>query len=137
MTYCYAFFTYHITENSKTITLSSSPTFTKKASPIYSAKHGFLKSCVIVSMCVYFTSLKGKSTGIEFIESTSIKVCHYIRIPRHKTFDGIAKQSKCTLGWFCSCKLHLNVNYQGEIVVAKVMTGNVHDAQTSKSSHKV
>ncbi|MDT8371519.1 MAG: IS982 family transposase, partial [Gammaproteobacteria bacterium] len=33
---------------------------------------------VIVPMCAYFTSLKGKPTGIEFIDSTSIKVCHNI-----------------------------------------------------------
>ena len=31
---------------------------------------------VIVPMCAYFTSLKGKPTGLEFIDPTSIKVCH-------------------------------------------------------------
>jgi hypothetical protein len=31
--------------------------------------------------------------------------------------------------WF---KLHLNVIYQGEIVAAKVTTGNVHDTQRVK-----
>ncbi|AGH42388.1 transposase [Paraglaciecola psychrophila 170] len=29
-------------------------------------------------MCAYFTSLKGKPSGHEFIDSTSIKVCHNI-----------------------------------------------------------
>jgi hypothetical protein len=80
-------------------------------------------------MCVYFTSLKGKPTGIEFIDSTSIKVCHNIRIPKHKTFDGIAKRGKGTMGWFYGFKLHLVVNHNGEIVVAKVTTGNVQDTQ--------
>ena len=87
---------------------------------------------VIVPMCAYFTSLKGKPTGIEFIDSTSIKVCHNIRIPRHKTFDGIAQRGKGTMGWFYGFKLHLIVNYQGEIVAAKVTTGNVHDTQPVK-----
>ncbi|MFT4810217.1 MAG: hypothetical protein ACI9LX_003580 [Paraglaciecola sp.] len=32
-------------------------------------------------------------------------------------------------GLVCCFKLHLNVNYQGEIVAAKVTTGNVHDTQ--------
>jgi hypothetical protein len=45
---------------------------------------------MIVFMCAYFTSLKGKPTGSEFIDSSSIKVCHNIRIPQHKTFNGIA-----------------------------------------------
>ena len=30
------------------------------------------------------------------------------------------------MGWFYGFKLHLIVNYQGEIVAAKVTTGNVH-----------
>ena len=80
-------------------------------------------------MCAYFTSLKGKRTGLEFIDSTSIKVCHNIRIPRHKTFDGIAQRGKGTMGWFYGFKLHLVVNHHGEIVAAKVTTGNVHDTQ--------
>ena len=84
---------------------------------------------VIVPMCAYFTSLKGKPTGVEFIDSTSIKVCHNIRIPRHKTFDGIAQRGKGTMGWFYGFKLHLVVNHHGEIVAAKVTTGNVHDTQ--------
>jgi len=84
---------------------------------------------VIVPMCAYFTSLKGKPTGIEFIDSTNIKVCHNIRIPRHKTFDGFAQRGKGTMGWFYGFKLHLIVNHLGEIVAAKVTTGNVHDTQ--------
>jgi hypothetical protein len=31
--------------------------------------------------------------------------------------------------WFYAFKLHLMVNYQGEVVAAKVTTGNVHDTQ--------
>jgi hypothetical protein len=78
-------------------------------------------------MCAYFTSLKGKPTGIEFIDSTSLKVCHNVRIPRHKTFAGVAQRGKGTMGWFYGFKLHLIMNHLGEIVAAKVTTGNVHD----------
>jgi hypothetical protein len=80
-------------------------------------------------MCIYFTSLKGKPIGTEFIDSTSIRVCHNIRTPRHKTFDGIAQLGEDTMGWFYGFKLHLIVNYKGEIVAAKVTTGDVHDTQ--------
>jgi hypothetical protein len=48
-------------------------------------------------------------------------------MPRHKTFDGIAQRGKGTVGWFYGFKLHLVVNHHGEIVAAKVTTGNVHD----------
>ena len=43
---------------------------------------------VLVPLSVYFTQLKAEPTGIEFIDSTSIKICHNLRIPRHKVFDG-------------------------------------------------
>jgi IS5 family transposase len=33
------------------------------------------------------------------------------------------------MGWFYGFKLHLIVNYKGEIVAAKVTTGNVHDTK--------
>ena len=68
----------------------------------------------IVPMCAYFISLKGKPIGIEFIESTHLKVCHNIRIPWHKTFDGIAQRGKGTMGWFYGFKLHLIMNYKGK-----------------------
>lgn len=73
--------------------------------------------------------MKGKPTGLEFIDSTTLSVCHNIRIPRHKTFKNSAKRGKSTMGWFYGFKLHLIVNYKGEIVAAKVTAGNVHDTQ--------
>jgi hypothetical protein len=84
---------------------------------------------IIAPMCAYFSTLKGKPTDIEFIDSTSIKVCHNICIPRHKTFKGVAQRGKGSMGWFYGFKLHLVVNHLGEIVAAKVNSGNVHDTQ--------
>ena len=83
----------------------------------------------IIPLSSYFSTLKGESTGIEFIDSTSIKVCHNLRIPRHKTFGGIAQRGKGTMGWFYGFKLHLVTNYRGEIVDAKLTTGNVNDTK--------
>jgi hypothetical protein len=83
----------------------------------------------IVPLSSYFNILKGDATGIEFIDSTSIKVCHNLRIPRHKTFLGIAERGNGTMGWFYGFKLHLVTNYRGEIVDAKLTTGNVHDTK--------
>ena len=83
----------------------------------------------IVPLSSYFSTLKGEPTGIEFIDSTSIKVCHNLRIPRHKTFGGIAERGKGTMGWFYGFKLHLVTNFKGEIVDAKLTTGNVHDTK--------
>ncbi|ENM5918451.1 hypothetical protein CW613_002578 [Vibrio mimicus] len=38
---------------------------------------------VLAPLSSFFTHLKGEPTSIEFIDSTSIKVCHNLRIPRH------------------------------------------------------
>jgi hypothetical protein len=84
---------------------------------------------VIVPKCAYITSLKGNPTGMEFIDPTSIKVCHNVRIPRHKNFYGIAKRSKGTMDWFYVFKLYLVVNHNDEIVAVKVKTGSVRDTQ--------
>ena len=82
---------------------------------------------VLVPLCALFGHLKGKPTGLAFIDSTSMKVCHNIRIPRHKVFDGIAQRGKTSMGWFYGFKLHLIVNHQGEILSAKLTAGNVDD----------
>ena len=83
----------------------------------------------LTPLCAYFSYIKGQPTGIEFIDSTSIKVCHNLRIPRHKTFNHIAQRGRGTMGWFYGFKLHLIVNHQGEIVSAKLTTANVHDTK--------
>ena len=83
----------------------------------------------LVPLSSYFSTLKGESTGIEFIDSTCIKVCHNLRIPQHKTFQGIAQRGKGTMGWFYGFKLHLITNFKGEIVAAQLTTGNVHDTK--------
>ncbi len=83
----------------------------------------------LVPLCSYFTTLRGKPTGIEFVDSTSISVCHNLRIPRHNTFNGIARRGKGTMGWFYGFKFLLIVSYRGEIVAAKLTSGNVHDTK--------
>lgn len=83
----------------------------------------------LVPLCSYFASLKSEPTGIEFVDSTSIKVCHNLRIQRHKTLSGLASRGKGTMGWFYGFKLHLIVNHQGGIVAAKITPANIHDTK--------
>lgn len=69
----------------------------------------------------------GKSTGINFIDSTHLKVCHNRRIHQHKTFDGFAQRGQCSIGWFFGFKLHLIINDKGEILSFYLTKGNVDD----------
>ena len=80
----------------------------------------------------------GKCTGITFIDSTSIKVCHNKRIKRNKVFDGVAKVGKGTMGWFYGFKLHLICNDKGELLSFCLTPWNVddRDPQTLKTLTK-
>ena len=71
--------------------------------------------------------MRGKSRGIAFIDSTTLKVCHIKRERRNKVFAGIAKKSASTMGWFFGFKLHLIVNDIGEIISLYLTPGNVDD----------
>lgn len=82
----------------------------------------------LLPMCVYMvTRCQGQQTGISFVDSTPIAVCHNKRIRRHKTFAGLARRGKSTMGYFYGFKLHLVVNDQGEILAFCLTPGNVDD----------
>lgn len=56
------------------------------------------------SMLHLFAYLKGfglgDCTGITFVDSTPLRVCHNIRIHQHRVFRGIAQRGQCSIGWF-------------------------------------
>jgi len=86
-----------------------------------------LMSQAFIPLLMYLLSQRGQCTGISFIDSTSIKVCHNRRIKRHKVFSGLAARGKTTMGWFFGFKLHLVVNDCGEILSFQLTPGNVDD----------
>ena len=69
----------------------------------------------------------GKCTGVAFVDSTKIVVCHNKRINSHKVFRWLAKRGKSTMGWFFGFKLHLIINDEGEILAVSLTPGNVDD----------
>ncbi len=72
-------------------------------------------------------SCLGKSRGINFIDSTTIKVCHIKREKQNKVFKEVASKGKSTMGWFFGFKLHLIINDKGEILSFYLTKGNVDD----------
>lgn len=87
----------------------------------------YLMKNLFIPLFGYLLERKGVITGIAFIDSTSIKVCHNKRIPRNKVFKGLAKRGKTTAGWFYGFKLHLIINDKGEILAFQVTPGNISD----------
>ena len=75
-------------------------------------------------------ALLGKCTGISFVDSTPLRVCRNQRIHIHKTFKGIAKRGKCSMGWFFGFKLHLICNEKGELLNFMITPGDVDDRKT-------
>ncbi len=69
----------------------------------------------------------GRCTGVSFIDSTTLRVCHNKRIVSHRVFAGIAKRGKTTMGWFYGFKLHLIVTTRGELLSFALTAGNVAD----------
>ena len=86
--------------------------------------------CAVVFMLYLHYCCRGECTGISFIDSTVLRVCHNKRIRRNKTFKGIAARGKSTMGWFYGFKLHLVINDKGEILSFYLSKGNVDDRNT-------
>lgn len=81
----------------------------------------------LVPLSVYLQTRLGQSTGIAFIDSTSLSVCHNRRIQSHKVFKHLAQRGKTSMGWFYGFKLHLIINDEGELLACRVTAGNVDD----------
>lgn len=82
---------------------------------------------VLLTLCAYLQRRFGSCTGVAFVDSTPLAVCHNRRITRHKVFKGLAARGKTTMGWFYGFKLHLIVNEQGELLAVHLTPGNVDD----------
>ena len=68
-----------------------------------------------VPLAVYLETRKARCSGISFVDSTSIAVCHNRRIHAHKVFAGFAKRGKTSVGWFYGFKLHIAINHLEQI----------------------
>lgn len=85
------------------------------------------KSAAFMVLAAYLLSKTGKQTGLYYLDSTTLRVCHNKRIYRNKVFKGIAERSKSTMGWFYGFKLQLVINHQGELMRFCLTKGNVDD----------
>lgn len=84
---------------------------------------------VVIPLCAYLRHCYGDCSGISFIDSTALAVCHNRRIYQHQVFDGVAARGRTSVDWFFGFKLHLIVNDRGEILACRMTAGNVDDRQ--------
>lgn len=92
-----------------------------------------LQSKSVLPMVVFLqTCCLGKCSGISFLDSTVLKVCHYKREKQNKVFKGKAAKGRGTMGWFFGFKLHIIINERGEIIDFLITQGNIDDRQPLK-----
>lgn len=85
---------------------------------------------VLLPMAIFLkTCCLGTCTGISFVDSTPVRVCHNKRIKRNKVFKDIAKVGKSTMGWFYGFKLHIVISDKGEILNFAITQANVDDRE--------
>lgn len=80
-------------------------------------------------LTAYVLSRAGKNTGLYYLDSTKMVVCHNRRIYRNKVFKDIAERGHCSVGFFYGFKLHLAINHKGELMSFCITKGNVDDRQ--------
>ena len=88
-----------------------------------------LQRDALLPMCAYLKTRLGQCTGLSFVDSTSLSVCHNRRILSHRVFDEWAMRGKTSVGWFYGFKLHLVVNDEGELLAWRLTPGNVDDRE--------
>lgn len=86
-----------------------------------------LQRDALLPLCIYLRQRFGDCTGISFIDSTTLAVCHNRRIHSHQVFKDEAARGKSSVGWFYGFKLHLVVNDAGELLACCLTAGNVDD----------
>jgi hypothetical protein len=92
----------------------------------YSRFVNLMKTCLF-PLFIFSQGCLGECSGIAFIDSTILTVCHARRIHSHRVFKNMAKRGKTSTGWFYGFKLHLIINDSGEILAYMLTAGNVDD----------
>ncbi|ALB22376.1 Transposase DDE domain protein [Piscirickettsia salmonis] len=86
-----------------------------------------LMPSILLPLC-FFIAAQGKTaTGIYFVDSTILRVCHEKRASQNRVFKGLAKKSKSTMGWYYGFKVHIIVNDMGELMAFKMSKATTDD----------
>ena len=86
-----------------------------------------LEAECVVPLAVFLHTRFGRCTGISFIDATSVKVCHNLRIKANRVFKDVARRGKTSVGWFYGFKVHLVINEQGGLLGVMITPGNLDD----------
>lgn len=83
----------------------------------------------LMLLCCFLNTRRGEMTGIAFVDSTPIEVCHPARAHSHQVFKHQVGWGKSSTGWKFGFKLHLIINEYGELLAFKLTPANTDDRQ--------
>ena len=86
-----------------------------------------LMPSALVPWCCYLQTRRGVCSGISFVDSTAIAVCHNRRIHSHKVCADLAARGNNSVDWFYGFKLHLIINDCGELLAVTITPGHTDD----------
>src|SRR5918996_538610 len=86
-----------------------------------------LEKRALLLLSAFLTRHLGRCTGVSYVDSTPLPVCHVRRGTRNRVFAGLARFGKTTSGWFFGFKLHLAVSDRGELLGFALTPANVDD----------
>ncbi len=81
----------------------------------------------LIYLWLLYSVAQSKKTGLYFIDSKKLQVCHLKREKSNKVFKDVARKGKTSTGWFFGFKIHLVINNLGEIISFDLTSGNVAD----------
>jgi len=87
----------------------------------------------LLPLCLFLQAQPKTKTGIYFVDSTPLEVCHVKRASSNKVFQGLARKSRSTIGWYFGFKLHIVVNDLGELMAFKLTPSTVDDRKPLKT----
>jgi hypothetical protein len=87
----------------------------------------------MLPLALIMNYLKGEETGIYYIDSTKLQICHNKRTSSNRVFGKLAKIGKSSYGWFMGYKLHLIINNKGGIIAVKITKANKSDVSCASS----
>ncbi|SPR08366.1 transposase [Orientia tsutsugamushi] len=79
---------------------------------------------MLLPLAILMHYLKGEETGIYYIDSTKLAICHNKGISSNRVFNRFSKIGKSSYGWFLGFKLHHVINNKGEVMSVKITKGN-------------
>ena len=89
-----------------------------------------LMSGALIPLIFYLNTRQGQCTGLSFIDTMGIPICHNKRAKRNKVFEGLSQWGKSSVDWYFGFKLHLIINEIGEILAFQLTPGNIDERKT-------